>query len=188
MTEARGGREEERRQFVDGLEQQTEHVRRLLNEIDRLRQEAERRGHNFTAPTTEQLRKKLARAESPMIVSQSWGSAAPGGTINYTVGINNPDPVQWFWLFAHVFVGPANVVPDVGDAVSAVDPRFPRLTMPRFTGLTLGPGVTQSLSFSLAVPAGVERSNYLGNAILFQANWHDVGKYLDRGNFVFEVT
>jgi hypothetical protein len=73
-------------------------------------------------------------------------------------------------------------------ALLAVDPRFPRLTMPRFAGLILGPGATQSLSFSLAVPAGVERRNCLGNAILFQSNWHDVGKYLDRGIFAFEVT
>jgi hypothetical protein len=180
--------ERRRREFVEDLEQQTEHARRLLDEIERRRQEAEREGLNFTAPTAEQLKKKLAGAESPMITSQGWSNAAPGGTINYTVGINNPDPVQWTGLFVHVFVGPANIAPDVGDAVSAVDTLFPRLTMPRFAGLTLGPGAGQSLNFSLAVPAGAQRSNYLGNAILFQATWHDVGKYLDRGLFVFEVT
>jgi len=180
--------ERRRREFLEDLERQTEHASGLLDEIDRRRQEAERQSLNFTAPTAEQLRKKLASAESPMIVFQSWGGAAPGGTVNYTVGINNPDPVQWFWLFVHVFVGPANVAPDVGDAVSAVDPRFPRLTLPRFAGLTLGPGATQSLNFSLAVPAGAQPSNYLGNAILFQATWHDLGKYLDRGLFVFDVT
>jgi len=88
----------------------------------------------------------------------------------------------------HVFVGPANLVPDVGDALSAVDARFPRLIMPRVFGLSLAAGATQSVSFSISVPTAIERSNYLGNAILFQGNYHDVGSYLDRGLFVFEVT
>jgi hypothetical protein len=188
VSEQREDERRRRREFVDDLERQTEHARRLLDEIEERRREAEHQRLNFTAPTTEQLRKKLASAESPMIVGQSWGNATPDGTINYTVWINNPDPVQWFWLFVHVFVGPVNVTPDVGGVVSAADERFPRLTMPRFAGLTLGSGATQSLSFSLAVPAGIQRSNYLGNAILFQPDWHDVGKYLDRGGFVFEVT
>jgi hypothetical protein len=189
VSEERDDERRRRRELVEELEQRAEHARRLLDDIEERRQEAERQGLNFTAPTAEQLRKKLARAESPMIVGQGWsGSAAPGGVINYDVYINNPDPVYWSWLFVHVFVGPANVVPDVADAVSAVDPRFPRLTMPQVFGLSLAPGDTQPLSFALDVPAGVERSNYLGNAILFQGDWHDVGKYLDRGLFVFEVT
>jgi hypothetical protein len=188
VTEPRGERER-RREFVENLERRTEQARRLLEEIDQQRQEAERQGLNFTAPTAEQLRKKVARANSPMIVFQSWsGSTTAGGAISYTVGINNPDPDRWIWLFAHVFVGPANVAPNVGAAIQSVDSRFPRLTMPPFAGLTLDPGDTQSLNFSLDVPAGVESSNYLGNTILFQSTWHDVGEYLDRSLFVFEVT
>src|SRR5215204_2883313 len=154
MSEPRGGAAEERRHVVEELERRTEHARRLLDEIERRRQEAERQGLNFTAPTAEQLLKKLDMVESPMIVGQGWNNATPGGTINYSVSISNPDPVQWYWLFVHVFVGPANVAPSVGEAVSAVDPRFPRLTQPRFAGLTLAAGTSQSLSFSLAVPAG----------------------------------
>ena len=185
VTEPRG---EERREFVEDLERRTAHVRDLLDEIDRQRQEAAQQGLNFAAPTAEQLKKKLANAESPIIVSQVWGSAPPGGTFNLNIGIDNPDPVQWSSLFVHVFVGPANLVPDVGDAVSAVDPRFPRLTMPRVFGLSLAPGATQSVSFSISVPTAIERSNYLGNAILFEGNYFDVGRYLDRSLFVFEVT
>jgi hypothetical protein len=123
-----------------------------------------------------------------MIGYQAWSGVAAPGTINYTVGISNPDPFQWFWLFAHVFVGTATLAPDVGDAVSAVDPRFPRLTMPRAFGLSLAPGTTQPLNFSLTVPGDIERSNYLGNAFLFQSRWHDLAQYLDRSNFIFEVT
>ena len=186
MTEPQG---EDRRRFAQDFQRQAEFVNRLLEEIDRQQQEAERQGLNFTAPTEEQLKKKLAAAQSPMIVFQAWsGSVSAPGTLSYTVGINNPDPVQWIWLFGHVFIGPANIVRDVGDAVSAVDPRFPRLTLPEFAGLTLAAGDTQSLSFSLTVPGDVERSNYLGNTFLFQSTWHDVGRYLDRSLFVFEVT
>ena len=186
MNESQG---EERRGFVHDLERQAKYAKELLDEIDRQRQEAERQGLNFTAPTEEQLKKKVAKAQSPMIVFQGWsGSVAAPGTIDYTVGINNPDPFQWIWLFGHVFVGPANIARDVGHALSAVDPRFPRLTMPQFAGLTLGPGATQSLKFSLTVPGDIERSNYLGNTFLFQSTWHDVGQYLDRSLFVFEVT
>jgi hypothetical protein len=188
VTEPQDERER-RRQLVENLERRTAQARQLVDEIDQQRQEAERQGLNFSAPTADQLRSKLARTNSPMIVFQSWSGSAPrGGALNYTVGINNPDPDPWIWLFAHVFVGPANVARNVDDAVSAVDSRFPRLTMPEFAGLTLDPGVTQSLSFSLEVPAGVDPSNYLGNTILFQSTWHDVGEYLDRSLFVFGVT
>jgi hypothetical protein len=55
-------------------------------------------------------------------------------------------------------------------------------------GLSLDPGVTKSLNFSLDVPAGVEPSCYIGNMILFQSTWFDVGEYLDRSLFIFEVT
>jgi uncharacterized protein (UPF0335 family) len=48
---------EERRQFVEELERRTEHAKRLLDEIEHHRQEAERQGLIFTAPTAEQLRK-----------------------------------------------------------------------------------------------------------------------------------
>jgi hypothetical protein len=94
----------------------------------------------------------------------------------------------WINLFVHVFVGPLNMAPDVGAEGHAIDPRFPRLTMPAVFGLSLGPGSVDNLEFSLTVPAGVELTNYLGNAILFQASWFDVGRYLDRSYFVFEVT
>jgi len=42
---------------VHDLERQAEYAKELLEEIDRQRQEAERQGLNFTAPTEEQLKK-----------------------------------------------------------------------------------------------------------------------------------
>jgi hypothetical protein len=55
MTEPQG---EDRRRFAQDLERQAEFANRLLEEIDRQRQEAERQGLNFTAPTEEQLKKR----------------------------------------------------------------------------------------------------------------------------------
>jgi hypothetical protein len=89
-----------------------------------------------------------------MIVAQGWNSASVGGTVNYSVSIHNPDPGAWSSLLAYVFVGPANSIVPVGEALAAVDPRFPRLTMPEFWGLTLAPNESQSSRYALTVPGG----------------------------------
>jgi|tagenome__1003787_1003787.scaffolds.fasta_scaffold20392833_1 hypothetical protein len=161
----------------------------MLEELERRSEQARDEGLNFTAMTEEQLVAKLGKARSPMIISQSWsGGTTSPGALSYSLGIFNPDPDQRIWLFVHVFVGPANVAPDVGDALQAVDVRFPRLTEPAFSGFSIDAGATNSLSFSLDVPAGVQPSNYLGNAFLFAATWHDPAEYLDRSLFVFSVS
>jgi hypothetical protein len=174
--------------FKERLSQQLGHVHALLDEIKKRRAEAESEGLSFTAPTPEQLEQKLRRSRSPFIYFQGWNNASAGGTVNYTLGITNPDPTGWIWLFVHLFVGPANIALRVGDAVQAVDPRFPRLTQPRFDGLSLNAGASQPLNFSIPVPSSVEPGNYLGNSFLLQSVWHDPGEYLDRSVFVFEVT
>jgi hypothetical protein len=169
-------------------ERTARHLKNVAEEIERKREEMQRKGMQFTALTADQLERKLKRSHSPMIVYQGWsGSAAAGGTISYSIGINNPDPTDWIWLFVHLFVGPANIAPDVSDAVSAVDSRFARLSLPGFDGLTVKAGATEQLDFSLPVPAGIDRTNYLGNSFLFQSTWHDPADYLDRSLFVFEV-
>lgn len=142
---------------------------------------------NYTAITAEEVERKLKRVNSPMIVFQSWNDAAAGGTVNYNLGIFNPDPTQAVGLFAHVWVGSGNVDPIVGTFLSNVDSRFPRLTQPDFAGLTLASGASGNLRFALKVPT-VEKTEYLGNSCLMQVNWHDVGTYLDRGVFVFTVS
>ena len=50
------------------------------------------------------------------------------------------------------------------------------------------PSSFRTISFALKVPAGVQKTNYLGNTCLMQFNWHDVGVYLDRGVWPFTVT
>lgn len=163
-------------------------AQKLLKEIEGYKHWAEKQGLNFTAPTKEQLIRKLAKTDSPMIYYQSWGgSPAPGGTMNYNIGIRNPDPSPCYKLFVHVFFGLANIVPDTDAAITTVDPRFPRLTLPKFAGLRVDPGVTETLSFSIPIPSNIEPSNYLCNSFLFRADWHSLGNYLDRSLFVFEV-
>lgn len=165
-------------------------IEEILGEVERLKGDAEAKEKklNVTTVTREQLEKKLTEPNSPMIVFQSWGGPVSSpGTLSYNVGIRNPDAVTHIWLFAHVFVGLANIVPDVGAAAAAVDPRFARLTLPDFSGLSIAPGATETLNFSIPIPEGIEESNYLGNTFLFHSNWHDVGEYFDRSIFVFEV-
>lgn len=163
-----------------------DHTKKILDVVAKLKKE--NKLANFTGITEEEIAKKFTRINSPMIVSQGWGGTSPGGTINYSLGIYNPDPTTAIWLFAHVWVGSGNVDPVVGTFLSNVDTRFARLTLPAPTGLTLAPGASTTLNFVLKVPSTVEKTNYIGNSCLMQFNWHDTGLYLDRGVFVFAVT
>ena len=163
-----------------------EHIKNIQKATEKHKQE--NKGEHFTAVTPQEIERKLRRVNSPMIVSQGWSGTTPGGTFTYSLGVFNPDPTQAIWLFAHVWVGSGNVDPTVGTFLSNVDTRFPRLTQPAFAGLTLAPGASATLNFTIKVPSTAERTNYLGNSCLMQFNWHDIGKYLDRGVFVFAVT
>jgi hypothetical protein len=170
------------------LSKRAEQIKKILNEIEEQKKAADKKGMNFTGLDEEQLRRKMSRTRSPMIVAQGWNNGSPGGAVNYTVYINNPDPAGWVWLFGHVFIGPANMVPSIGEALEAVDPRFARLTLPAFPGLSVAPTDTTSLTYSVPIPAGIQHTNYQGNTFLYQADWHDVGEYLDRSTFVFAVS
>lgn len=173
---------------ADYADRQAAFMKNVAEQIEQAKEGYERRGMVSTSVTPEQLERKLKRANSPMIVSQGWSGSAPvGGTIDYSVGISNPDPVDYSSLFVHLFIGPANIAPDVDDAVAAVDERFPRLTNPQFAGLVLKAGSFEQINFIIPIPV-LDKSNYLGNSFLFQSTWHDPATYLDRSLFVFEVT
>ncbi len=162
-------------------------IKRIQEAIEK--EKGRHRGQNFTEVKPEDIEKKLKRVKSPMIIFQGWsGSAPPGGTINYNVGIWNPDPTAAIWLFAHAFVGSGNVDPVVGMFLQNVDTRFPRLTEPAFPGASIDPSTSLTINFAMQVPAGVQKTNYIGNTCLMQFNWHDVGTYLDRGVWPFTVT
>lgn len=165
----------------------------IKEQIQKLQQVVEKhkrdnKEEHFTAITPEEIEKKLKRVKSPMIVSQGWGNTTPGGTVNYNLGIFNPDPTQANSLYAHVWVGSGNVDPVVGTFLLNVDPRFPRLTQPPFFGLTLAAGASATLSYALKVPSTVEKTNYMGTSCLMLLNYHDLGIYLDRGVFPFTVS
>jgi hypothetical protein len=172
----------------EALAQAAEDAERVADEVERARREAEKQGWEFTAVTADQYRRKLARSNSPLIIWQAWsGSVAAGSAAGYTVGIKNPDPVAHYFLYAHVFVGPSNIAPDVSEALTAVDARFPRLTGPD-NGLNLTAWDVGSASFSIDVPSGMQPSTYMGNAVLFQTTWHEAAIYLDRALFFLKVT
>jgi hypothetical protein len=169
-----------------------EDIKKHIAKIQELTKEAEKQqkpNHHVTVVTPEEIDRKLRRVNSPMIVSQGWTSSAPaGGVINYSVGLYNPDPTQAIWLFGHVFIGSGNPDPVTGTFLLNVDDRFPRLTQPDFAGLNIPAGGSASLSYSIVIPANVQKTNYLGNTALMQFNWHDIGTLLDRSVFVFKVT
>ena len=174
--------------FAQLSERQAANVRVLREEIERRRGEAREQGRNFAAPTGAQILDRLQSARSPMFSFIAWGGpTASPGTINMSVGIFNPDPVGLGNLFVHVFIGPASLVADVGQALALVDTRFPRLTGPPF-GLVVNASGTVSLDFSIEVPAAIGASSYLANAFLFFADFFGSGAPLDRASFVFEVT
>jgi hypothetical protein len=165
------------------IKDQIQNIQKAIEKLKR-----ENKGEHYTALTAEEIERKLKRVNSPMIVSQGWSGTTLGGTVPYNLGIYNPDPTQAVWLFAHVWVGSGNVDPTVGTFLLNVDTRFPRLTQPAVFGLTLAPNASATLNFSIKVPSTVEKTNYIGNSCLMQFNWHDTGKYLDRGVIVFAVT
>jgi hypothetical protein len=167
-------------------------IEQIETEIATERKKREKSGETFTALTREQIEKKLRRVESPMIVFQSWNNTAPpGGTINYTVGVSNPDPVSWGALAVGLSVGNRNLITSNDVFVSEFDARFPTLAQPPTVGFSLGPvgspTASASFSFTLKIPNGVEKTGYFGNTVLQQLNFHDVGKYLDRSVFFFGV-
>ena len=105
-----------------------EHTQKIQKAIEQHKRE--HKPEHFTAVTPEEIQGKIERVNSPMIIFQGWGSVPLGVTVNYSLGIYNPDPTSAIWLFAHVFVGSSNVDPNTGTFLLNVDPRFPRLTEP----------------------------------------------------------
>jgi hypothetical protein len=182
------GLEELADRIAELSERQAANARVLLEEIQRLRNEARDQGHNFSALTGAQVLDKLLSARSPFIFSLGWNSTSSPGTINLHVSIMNPDPVTQNFLEVYVFVGPAALVADVGQALAVADTRFQNLTEPPFSGLTLNPSTTADLDFALKVPNGIEPSNYIGNAFLFTDQSFSASDVLSRADFIFQVT
>jgi hypothetical protein len=163
-------------------------VERRLEEIAQLREQAQGQGQAFSAPSEEQLTKKI-RAESgnsPYIYSESWTSAATGGSIAYySLWAANPDSTPHYSVFTTIFFGLANFFTDLGEGIDARDSRWPYISS---DGLMLPVGGTINPRFTYTTPVGLPAGTYLGNAVLWRGDYHDIGQYFDRGLFPVRVT
>jgi hypothetical protein len=155
--------------------------------------EKQKQGHSgpkktFVSISRDEFEAKMKRVNSPMIVSQSWDdNAAPAGVINYTVGVLNPDPTVWNNLAVALSIGNRNPITNRDLFLNEFDARFPTYAQEAPIGFSLQPGESKTLSFGIRIPAGVEKTGYLGNVVLQRLSFYDVGMYLDRGCFFFAV-
>ena len=160
-----------------------EEIERRLEEIELLRQQAQQQGLAFSAPTREQLEKKVRgeTSNSPYIYSMSWTSGTLlGNPAYFQVWMANPDPGGYYAVFVSVFFGVANFFDNIADGLIARDVRWPYLSSPGFSMLA---GGTVTQSFNYTTPSSVPRSTYLGNVVLWRMEYHDKGAYFDRGGF-----
>ena len=162
--------------------------KQLEPELKKHEQAHKRPGKTFMPISREEFEAKMKRVNSPMIVSQSWDdNAAPGGVVNYTVGVLNPDPTAWNNLAVALSIGNRNPITNRDLFFNDFDARFPTYAQTAPIGFSLNPGESRTLSFAVTVPAGVEKTGYLGNVVLQRLSFYDVGTYLDRGCFFFDV-
>src|SRR4029434_7624242 len=97
---------------------------KLEPELAKQRKERESQGETFTSITREEFEAKLKRVNSPMIVSPRWNhTAPPGGMINYTVGVMNPDPVAFGALAVAVSIGNRNPIVSNAHCLTTFDAR-----------------------------------------------------------------
>jgi hypothetical protein len=123
-----------------------------------------------------------------MIVSQGWtNTVPPGGTITYAVRIWNLDVLPFANLALSVSIGNRNPIVNNDQFLTTFDPRFPTYARPAPNGFTLQPAQSSTFWFQLNIPTGIEKTGYFGNCVLQQISFLDVGKYLDRACFFFDV-
>jgi hypothetical protein len=87
-----------------------------------------------------------------------------------------------------VFVGPALLVADVGEALAVRDTRFPTLTMPDYPDVNLQPSALHSMNVSFPVPKNLEPTTHLVNCFLFFCRYFGVADYMDRCQVPLKVT
>src|SRR5687767_11952029 len=107
-------------------------------DIARERKSREKKGETFTGVSKEEFDEKMKRADSPIIVWQSWNNTAPPtGIINYSVGVLNPDPVGWGSLAVSVSIGNRNPIVSNDQFLTTFDARFPTYAKPATLGFFL---------------------------------------------------
>jgi hypothetical protein len=161
---------------------------RLMQEAAEKHKKSLKKADNFVALDEEEMRKKLQRVNSPVINSMGWSNVPPGGTVDISVGIFNPDPVSQGSLYVHLWVGPGNPIADNALFLLNVDARFPRLAQPPAFGATLPPSGSQNFTFPFKVPSAIEPSTYFCNFVLLRLSGFDVGTIFDRSGLALTVT
>jgi len=191
MSESRvEGLEQLEARLAEMSERRAANAQRLLADIEDLRREAREQGKHLVVRDTAQLLEKLQSTNTPFFGALGWNATTTHspGTFDFYVYFFNPDPTAYIWVYGHVFIGPALLPADVGQALALADTRFPRLTLPGYPGLNLQDGAGGRLDFSLPVPKNIEPTTYLGNCFLFFCRYFGVADYFDRCQFILEVT
>jgi hypothetical protein len=183
------GLEELKGRLAELSERQAAHARDLVDAIEKRRREAGEQGMNFAAPNADKILQRLQGGNTPFLYYWLWNYRTPApGTLSISVGVDNPDPVQQFFVYAHFFVGPGSLSADVGQALTLVDTRFPRATEPEYVGLIMAPSEETSLFFQLPISGRIEQSHYFGNLLLLQVDpFTPPGTVLDRASLVFKI-
>ncbi|MFG1626096.1 hypothetical protein [Kribbella sp. NPDC049227] len=162
-------------------------VSRLLEEIRYIRELARERGLAFSSLDREQLERKIRgeTTNSPFIYAQAWVSGtSQGSSAYYAVYVSNPDPVGYFPFYVTIFFGLGNFS-ETDEAWSGRDNRWPALSSDR---MFLAAGASTSFQVDYTTPIGVTPGTYNGNSVLWEGNWHDVGRSFDRGSFDVKVS
>jgi hypothetical protein len=113
-----------------------EHIRAIEETTSAFKKMKKRMGKQFTFVTADRV-----ASSDAWISGLGWTDiTTPGGVVNCSVGISNPNTHQVHNLYVHLWVGSGIVEPIVDDTfLFNVDARFPRLLEPRFNGLTVNP-------------------------------------------------
>jgi hypothetical protein len=181
MGEAMAQRKKSDREVMQELE-------RRLQEIEFLRQQAQQQGISFSAPSKAQLEKKIRgeTSNSPYFTGHGWVSGTTlGSPASVHFSVANSDPIGYHNVFVSVFFGVGNFVDHVADAIAGRETRWPYMSTPPFS---LAPGASSLQFFNYNTPSIVERSTYIGNALLWAGELHDKGTYFDRAMFYVTLT
>jgi hypothetical protein len=169
-------------------ERQAANARMVLGDIERARLDARERGWNLVVRDAAELLEKLRGTNTPSFGAATAPNSTPSpGTFNFSVYFFNPDPTAWM-TYVYVFVGPAFLPADVGQALALRDTRFPALTLPDYPGFDLQPNAGHWMNVSLPVPKNIEPTTYMVNCFMFHCWYFRLADYFDRCNIPWKVT
>ena len=156
-----------------------EALKRLLKEIEVLKEQARERGRAFASRSEEQLARKLRgeTSKSPFFTGWTWDQFTNSGNPSFFLAnYFNPDPEVRF-CFVTIFFGVA-FLDDLSSAIGARDARWPYVST---EVVFLDTDATGIAEFIYQVPY-VTKGTYFGNFALWGWNPTDPALTLfDRG-------